>query len=115
MHLTNYAINKNAENFESNETDSGHKRSLEVVWARLEEEGVNTYQMKWEIDKIITKTVLAVHCDLWNNYRTCQPSDVEGNMCFEILGFDVMIDKDAKPWLIEVNHAPSFNTDTKID
>jgi tubulin polyglutamylase TTLL6/13 len=36
-------------------------------------------------------------------------------MCFEILGFDIFIDHNAKPWLIEVNHAPSFNIDTPID
>mmetsp|Transcript_8970 Transcript_8970/g.7848 ORF Transcript_8970/g.7848 Transcript_8970/m.7848 type:complete len:133 (+) Transcript_8970:847-1245(+) len=40
---------------------------------------------------------------------------MNGNMCFEILGFDVMIDNKLKPWLIEVNHAPSFNTDSKLD
>jgi len=36
-------------------------------------------------------------------------------MCFEILGFDVMIDENANPWVIEVNHAPSFTTDTPLD
>lgn len=36
-------------------------------------------------------------------------------MCFEILGFDVILDEDAKPYLLEVNHAPSFNTDTVFD
>ena len=36
-------------------------------------------------------------------------------MCFEILGFDVLIDKHGAPWLLEVNHAPSFNCDTALD
>lgn len=36
-------------------------------------------------------------------------------MCFEILGMDVMIDHKLKPWLLEVNHTPSFTTDSKID
>jgi tubulin polyglutamylase TTLL6/13 len=36
-------------------------------------------------------------------------------MCFEILGFDVLIDKNGTPWLLEVNHAPSFNCDTALD
>jgi len=31
------------------------------------------------------------------------------------LGFDVYIDKKIKPWLIEVNLAPSFATDSNLD
>jgi D-alanine-D-alanine ligase-like ATP-grasp enzyme len=36
-------------------------------------------------------------------------------MCFEILGFDVIINKKGRPILLEVNHAPSFNDDTNLD
>ena len=36
-------------------------------------------------------------------------------MCFEILGFDIMVKNDLSPMLIEVNHAPSFATETDFD
>jgi len=36
-------------------------------------------------------------------------------MCFEILGFDILIDQNLKPWLIEINYTPSFWTDSPLD
>ena len=48
-------------------------------------------------------------------YRSCQPDDIENSLCFQILGFDVMIDHKLKPSLIEVNQMPSFATDSPLD
>ena len=37
------------------------------------------------------------------------------NNCFEVLGFDVLIDDNLDPWLLEVNLSPSMNCDSPLD
>jgi tubulin polyglutamylase TTLL1/tubulin monoglycylase TTLL3/8 len=34
--------------------------------------------------------------------------------CFELLGIDFMIDRDFKPYLIEINTNPAILLDTKV-
>jgi len=37
------------------------------------------------------------------------------NCCFEVFGFDVLIDKDFNAWLIEVNILPSLSSSSQLD
>jgi tubulin polyglutamylase TTLL6/13 len=67
MHLTNYAINKNSENFEANEDsaedDVGHKRSVSSVLKLIEDQEKNsnvTVKKLWhQIDDIAIKTLIS--------------------------------------------------------
>jgi len=95
--------------------EKSHKRSLRTVLTQLRHEKVDTDKMMGEIKDIVIKTLFTIQFELSQNYKACQPSDNEGLMAFEVLGFDVLIDKNAKPYLLEVNHAPSFATDSPLD
>lgn len=99
----------------SEQDDLGHKRSLTFAFKYIEQLGHDVVKLKHDIKMTIIKTLVMVQPMLSHTYRSCQPDDVENSMCFEILGFDVFIDEKLKPWILEVNHAPSFTTDSPLD
>jgi tubulin polyglutamylase TTLL6/13 len=61
------------------------------------------------------KTLFAGIHAIDHMYRSSKSQDLENSLCFQIFGFDIFIDQDLKPWLIEVNHSPSLCTDSPLD
>ncbi|XP_071844450.1 tubulin polyglutamylase ttll6-like isoform X5 [Apostichopus japonicus] len=114
MHLTNYAINKHSSDFVRND-DTGSKRKTSTVNQWFDDHGYDKEKIWHDIHDVIIKTLISAHPILKHNYRTCFPNHIKGSACFEILGFDVMLDKKQRPWILEVNHSPSFHTDSKLD
>lgn len=81
----------------------------------VEEDGYDSAKLMSEIKDIIVKTLVIGQPYLSHLYRSCQPDDLDNSMCFQVLGFDIMIDHKCKPYLIEVNQSPSFATDSPLD
>ncbi|UJR08124.1 hypothetical protein I4U23_012400 [Adineta vaga] len=114
MHLTNYAIQKRSDDFIRDE-DTGTKRRTTTINRWLVDHGYDINKLWADIDDIIIKTLISAHSVLKHNYRACFPHHYRGSACFEILGFDILLDRKLKPHVLEVNHSPSFTTDSKLD
>ncbi|NXS89669.1 TTLL7 polyglutamylase, partial [Erpornis zantholeuca] len=118
MHLTNYSVNKHNEHFERDETeDKGSKRSIKWFTEFLETNNLDVSKFWNDISELVVKTLIVAEPHVLHAYRMCRPGQAPGSdsVCFEVLGFDILLDRKLKPWLLEINRAPSFGTDQKID
>ncbi|XP_011300668.1 tubulin polyglutamylase TTLL13-like isoform X2 [Fopius arisanus] len=114
MHLTNYAVNKHSRLYVIDE-EVGSKRKISTLNKTLQSEGVDVDELWRKIDEVVVKTILAAYPILKHSYHTCFSTHDLTYACFEILGFDILIDSKLKPYLLEVNHSPSFHTDAQLD
>jgi tubulin polyglutamylase TTLL6/13 len=110
-HLTNFSLNKRSAKF----VIGNHKRLLSSVFDELSHKGVDTMALRREIEQIIRLTLLAGQGQIAAMYRSATSASDGKSRCFEILGFDILIDESRKPWLLEVNCMPSFGTGSQLD
>eukprot|EP00039_Didymoeca_costata_P006946 m.94882 g.94882 ORF g.94882 m.94882 type:complete len:1032 (+) comp13464_c2_seq1:103-3198(+) len=116
MHLTNYSVNKKSQSFISNaDPDAcvGHKWGLLALFRYLErEKGVNTDSVWKAMCDVIIKTMIAADGTINSAIKA---NCAQRSMCHELFGFDIMLDADLKPWLIEVNISPSLHSSSQLD
>ena len=67
------------------------------------------------IKAMVVRSIIAVQPVLAHEYRHTLPPSPDPFRCFELLGYDFLIDIKGRPWLLEVNHSPSFHTDSDLD
>jgi len=113
MHLTNYSLNKKCENFKHSDAadggDDGSKRTASSVFAALKALGqVADVEALWEKIGALVRRSLTVLQPVFTTSATSQP-------CFQILGFDVLLDSKVQPWLLEMNDHPSIRIDLSFD
>jgi len=116
MHLTNYSVNKRNANFIGNhdaQADGfGSKWSVSALKEKMEAFGINHREIWRKIEDLVLKTVISGEAAMYSQSEQYMPFRTN---CFELLGFDVLIDSALEPWLIEVNLSPSLNCDSPLD
>jgi len=66
-----------------------------------------------KIEDIIIKTIISIEHIINNATDMFVP--YKATNCFEVFGFDILIDEDVVPWLLEVNLTPALSCDSPLD
>lgn len=100
-HLTNASINKkNAKELSEEEKKvlgGGAKWTTERLWDYLKGKGYIRESIWRDIRKLALLSLLPLIGEI--------PADFH---CFEVFGYDVMLDNLGKPWLLEINRSPAM-------
>ncbi|KAK0182095.1 hypothetical protein PV327_000264 [Microctonus hyperodae] len=116
MHLCNYSINKFHVDYVKSEDpdaeDVGHKWTLSALLRHLRSMGQDTELLMQRIEDIIIKSILATASGIVSGVKQFVK---HSDSCFELFGFDILIDDTLKPWLLEVNLTPSLGCDSPLD
>lgn len=119
-HLTNYTINaKNPKFVEPGEDDAeatgqASKWSLSAYWKFMEGEiGLGAAEkLRESIEDLVVKTVIAGETEMATSTARLNRTRC---VTYELFGFDVILDSDLRPWLLEVNISPSLMGSAPLD
>jgi tubulin monoglycylase TTLL3/8 len=105
VHLTNNSIQKNSEKFDNTEIEGNmwHSEDFRSYLRSVEGFDIWGEKIKPEIKKIVTYSLECVQDMVDGRQGSC-----------ELYGYDVMIDENYKPWLIEVNCSPAMDYSTQV-
>lgn len=103
VHLTNVAVQKHAEGYNDKH---GGKWNINNLRLYLE-----MTKGKEKAEKCFSDINNAIYIAL----KSVQSVIVNDKHCFEMYGFDVLLDSNLKPWILEVNASPSLVTTTEVD
>lgn len=84
------------------------------VMTRLETEGYDVNRLWSRIDRAIVSTIITSTRFLKRGMEKQCPR-IGYQRCFQILGFDVLLDEELNPYILEVNYRPSLETNADYE
>lgn len=103
MHLTNVAIQKTSDLYDDKLGGKWDLRQLKLfLMSRYGAQPVS--DSFTQIQELIIRSLQSVQKVIINDKH-----------CFELYGFDILLDDTLKPWLIEINASPSMTANTPSD
>uniref|UniRef100_A0A8C4LYH8 Tubulin tyrosine ligase like 4 n=1 Tax=Equus asinus asinus TaxID=83772 RepID=A0A8C4LYH8_EQUAS len=115
MHLTNYSVNKKNTEYQANADETacqGHKWALKALWNYLSQKGVNSDAIWEKIKDVVVKTIISSEPYVTSLLKMYVRRPYS---CHELFGFDIMLDENLKPWVLEVNISPSLHSNSPLD
>ncbi|CAI2347509.1 unnamed protein product [Caenorhabditis sp. 36 PRJEB53466] len=111
MHLTNYSINKLAEQ-DGVANKPVPKWSLTHLWDYFDEQGIARGEIQRQIEDVIVKAFISCEKPIRDHMTRFLSQEF---ICYELFGIDILLDENLKPWLLEVNISPSLHSGTPLD
>ncbi|KAH6575743.1 hypothetical protein BASA62_001772 [Batrachochytrium salamandrivorans] len=103
IHATNVAIQKTSPNYDGDRGCKWLLRNLKTFLITKHGSGA-VDELFTNMEALVVRSLMSVQKVMINDKH-----------CFELYGYDILIDSNLKPWLLEVNASPSLTAETQFD
>lgn len=87
-------------------------RMIDVIFQQLASEGHNVQKLWDDIDQAIVLSIISAYGFL-KKAEEVQCPNYGMSRCFQIIGCDVLLDKNLHPYILEINYRPSMKCNTQ--